>query len=214
MPLNFRFICALLLMQCLSNSLFAGTPVVATAFNAPASIGFGAFSDGKKVIVSWSTMNDRSFDYFTIERSRDGVNFVTAVMIKGPGKISSLMDYTDIDYSPYAGISYYRLKQTDYAGDSYYSETVIVNYQVTKDGMLVPCTNKVPDETELKEIEGKPVLVVMKDSKGQEYISKITITSDNEHLYVKDNKNALAKGTYQVVASSYNRLCSQQLVVK
>jgi len=214
MPYSSRFIFTLLLVQVAGISLFGGVTPVINPFTTPVSIRFGAFSDGKKVIVSWSTENERSFDYFTIERSRDGVNFCTAVMIKGPGKLSTLMDYTDIDYSPYAGISYYRLKQTDYAGDSYYSETVIVNYQVNKDGSLAPCTNKIPDETELKEIEDKTVLVVLKDSKGQEYISKIKITSDTENLYATDANGLLNKGSYLVVASSYNRLCGQKLTVK
>ena len=179
------------------------------------AMSFGAFSDGKKVIVSWSTLNERSFDYFTIERSKDGVNFVSALMIKGAGKVSTLVDYTDIDYTPLSGISYYRLKQTDYAGQSSYSEPAIVNFQFTKAGALVPNTGKMPEQSELKEIENKAVLVVVKDAKGQEYISKIHVTADQEHLYATaDAKNTLSQGTYVVIASSYNPLCSQKLIIR
>jgi len=207
-----KFIFSLIILQFAGNTLY--TSAIRSHANATVESGFGAISDGKKVILSWSTANDRSFDYFTIERSKDGVNFSSAVMIKGAGKISSLIDYTDIDYSPFSGISYYRLKETDYSGESYFSETVVVNYQVTKEGTLIPCTNKIPDESELKEIENKNVLVVMRDSKGQEFISKIHLTRDAENLYASDTKNLLNKGTYIVVASSFNRLCSQKLVVK
>jgi len=214
MRLSLKRIAALLVLQCITTILPAGVPLCKAPVIISQDISFGAFSDGKKVIVCWSTVNERSFDYFTIERSKDGVNFVTAVMIKGAGKITTLMDYTDIDYSPFSGISYYRLKQTDYSGESFYSETVIVNYQVTKDGSIVPCTNKIPDEEELKEVENKTVLVVLKDGKGQEYISKIHLASDNQNLYGTDVKNALGKGTYLVIASSYNRLCSQKLVIR
>ncbi len=180
----------------------------------PETTSFGAISDGKKVIVSWNKANERTFDYYTIERSQDGINFVTAMVVKGAEKIGSLIDYTDIDYTPFSGISYYRLKQTDFSGESYFSETVIVNYEVNKDGSLVPCTNKIPDEEELKEVENKQILVILRNGKGEELISKIHIASDSKNIFVKDSNNSLTKGTYVVVASSYNRLCSQSIQVK
>lgn len=182
---------------------------------APASaVDFGAISDGKKVILNWVAGNDRSFDYFTIERSKDGVNFVSAVMIKGSGKITSLVDYTDIDYSPFSGISYYRLKQTDYSGESSYSGIITVNGQINKDGVIEAYTGQLPAPEELKEMENKAHLVFLKNAKGEEFISKVHITADQEHLYGSDDKHLLSNGSYVVVASSCNRLCSQRLIVR
>jgi hypothetical protein len=183
-------------------------------FAASQSPGFGAISDGKKVIVNWTTPNEQNFDYFTVERSKDGVNFVTAVMIKGAGKVSAVVDYTDIDYSPFSGISYYRLKQTDYFGDFSYSEIVAVNFQISKNGSVIPNNNKLPDETELKELENKMVLVVLKDKQGKEFISKVEIAADTEHLLVKNSRNSLSPGIYTVIASSYNPLQNQKLTVR
>lgn len=178
------------------------------------ALSFEAISDGKKVVVSWTTPSERKFDYFTIEKSKDGQNFVSAVMIKGAGKISTLVDYTDVDYSPYSGISYYRLKETDYYGEVAYSEAVLVNFQFLKDGSIVPQSFKVPDEKELQEIANNPVLVVMKDVKGHEYVSKIQISVENGTLYGSENKNSLNHGTYLITASSCNRLSNQKLIVK
>ena len=214
MLLYLKFIFSLLLLQFMGPVFSPGNASLKAPTNAPNTIDFGAISDGKKVIASWSSGFERSFDYFTIERSKDGLNFVSAVMIKGAGKISTLIDYTDIDYSPFSGISYYRLKQTDYSGESFYSETVIVNFQFNKDGSIEPYANKIPDQTELKEIENKDLLVVMKDAKGKEFISKIHVTADSEHLYATDPKHILNQGTYLVVASSCNRLCSQKLIIR
>jgi hypothetical protein len=180
----------------------------------PETVNFGAISDGKKVIVSWNKTIESTFDSYTIERSQDGVNFAAVMVVKGAGKMSNLIDYTDIDYTPFSGISYYRLKQTSISGESYFSETVIVNYEVTKDGLIVPCTNTIPDEAEIKEVENKQILVVLKNFKGEEFISKIHITSDAKNLLIKDSNSALNKGSYIVVASSYNRLCSQTILVK
>lgn len=175
---------------------------------------FGAMSDGKKVIVSWTSPNERTYDYFTIERSKDGTNFVTAVMVKGAGRVSTLIDYTDIDYSPFAGMSYYRLKQTDYFGETSFSETVIVNFQFLKDGSIAPKTETIPSPDDLKEIENKVILVLLRDIKGNEFISKVKVSSDNQHLYATIEQGTLAPGSYIVMASSYNNLFSHQLIVK
>ena len=179
----------------------------------PETINFGAISDGKKVIVSWNKPNESISNSYTIERSMDGLNFMTALVIKGAGKMKNVIEYTDIDYTPFSGISYYRLKQTDDSGISYYSQPVMVNYEVTKDGGLAPCTKKIPDQEELKTVENKQILVVMYDGKGHEHIAKIRIVGDTKNLYIKDTNVSLEKGAYIVIASSFNRLCSQTLLV-
>lgn len=189
-------------------------PAVKISGASSTVVDFGAVSDGKKVILNWVAGNDRSFDYFTVERSKDGINFTSAVMIKGAGKINNLVDYTDIDYSPYTGMSYYRLKQTDYSGESFYSEVVIVNAQMNKEGFAEACTGQLFDNAELKEFEQKSLLVVLKDAKGQEFISKVRIGIEGGQVYATDLKNSLNKGSYLVVASSCNKLCSQKLTIR
>jgi hypothetical protein len=192
------------------------SPEKAPVLPAPVAqtIDFGAISDGKKVVVSWSIFNQRSFDYFTIERSKDGVNFVSALMIKGSGKTSTQVDYTDVDYQPFTGVSYYRLKQTDYSGESFFSETIAVNYQVNKDGSFTLNTSKGLDAEELEEIADKPLLVVMKDQKGEEFVSRIVVSGENGQLYATDTRNQIGKGSYFVVAASFNRLCCQKLTIR
>lgn len=212
MILYTKFLFSLVLLK---FALFTSPAGKAPALISAESLNFGALYDGKKVVVSWkNAAGERSFDYFTIERSKDGVNFMSAVMIKGAGKLSGLVDYMDVDYNPFSGISYYRLKRTDYSGESSFSEAIPVNFQFTKDGNIEPFTNKLPDASELKDLENKSVLVLLKDPAGQEFISKIRVSIDNEHLYVVDSKGSLNPGTYRVIASSCNRLCSQELIVR
>lgn len=198
-----------------SNDLLPKTETPkATYFIVQDALGFGAISDGKKVIVSWTSPNERSCDYFTVEKSRDGVNFVSAAMTKGAGMFSSYIDYTDIDYCPFNGISYYRLKQTDYHGQVAYSQAIEVNYQILKDGSVIPKTGNLPDEAELKEMENKTILVLMKDKTGKDIVTKIRVSSENNALVARDFNENLEQGTYLVLASSYNPLCGQKVLVK
>jgi hypothetical protein len=72
----------------------------------------------EQVHVKWSTASEKNNDFFTIERSQDGSNFVEIKRIKGGGNCSGLRNYTFIDKEPQPGLNYYRLIQTDFNGTS------------------------------------------------------------------------------------------------
>lgn len=70
------------------------------------------------VVVSWSTASETNNSFFTIEKSTDGINFISIGTVLGAGTSTSVLNYSFIDFNPYSGIAYYRLKQTDYDGIS------------------------------------------------------------------------------------------------
>jgi len=80
-----------------------------------------------KVDLNWSTASETNNDYFTIERSADGNTFESIDMVKGAGNSSVKLDYYDMDKTPLEGISYYRLKQTDFDGKFTYSKKVAID---------------------------------------------------------------------------------------
>ena len=80
-----------------------------------------------EVKLDWITAVEINNDFFTIERSKDGIVFESLFEISGQGNSNNLITYSNIDYSPFDGISYYRLKQTDYDGKYSLSNIVGVN---------------------------------------------------------------------------------------
>lgn len=78
--------------------------------------------DHKHVELYWQTASEVNNDYFTLERSVDGITWEIVTMIDGAGNSSKLLDYSATDKTPYPGISYYRLKQTDFDGKFNYSQ--------------------------------------------------------------------------------------------
>lgn len=80
--------------------------------------------NGKVVDLFWATESEINNDYFTIERSQDGVNFEVVGTVDGAGNSSSVIHYTLTDKEPLNGLSYYRLKQTDFNGEFAYSHLV------------------------------------------------------------------------------------------
>lgn len=89
---------------------------------------FSARYNGKDVDLFWSTASESNNDFFTIERTINGIDYEFINVVKGAGNSTSVLNYETIDASPYIGVAYYRLKQTDYNGTARYSqlETVII----------------------------------------------------------------------------------------
>ncbi len=98
---------------------FVALPVTLVYFRA-------AYSEGQ-VKLNWATASEEDNDYFTVEKSKDGVEFTEVTRVKGAGTVSGLRTYQSMDTQPYEGTSYYRLKQTDLDGKFTYSNIRSVN---------------------------------------------------------------------------------------
>jgi len=83
-------------------------------------------ADTTNIELYWVTSNEINNDYFTIEKSNDGINFEIVEIILGAGNSDILLEYSFVDKNPINGISYYRLKQTDFDGKFEYSDIISV----------------------------------------------------------------------------------------
>ena len=77
--------------------------------------------------LQWQTASEVNNDYFTVERSTNGINWTIIASIDGAGNSSNLLNYSTTDENPLYGLLYYRLRQTDFNGKFEYSEVKIVN---------------------------------------------------------------------------------------
>ncbi|MBL4703872.1 MAG: T9SS type A sorting domain-containing protein, partial [Flavobacteriales bacterium] len=85
---------------------------------------FSAQAVNKSVQLTWGTASETNNDYFTIERSTDGQHFEVVKVIKGAGTVNVMHMYSTIDEEPYPGVSFYRLKQTDFDGKFKHSKKI------------------------------------------------------------------------------------------
>ena len=83
--------------------------------------------DNESVSLDWQTATEINNDYFTIERSENGLDWNELYKIDGAGNSSDLLSYSRTDKHPLMGLSYYRLKQTDLDGEFEYSKMISVN---------------------------------------------------------------------------------------
>lgn len=176
---------------------------------------FTALPKNDEVELNWSTANEKNNSYFTLERSKDGENFESFATIKGAGNSSSLIHYSNTDLDPYAGISYYRLKQTDYDGKSTYSEIVDVNMRKTgKELLLYPNPGNGDFKLKLPETDTEEILLTIRDVSGKELFSELKITKDPDGYFTVYKQGELIPGTYIVIAKSNNRRYSQKFLIK
>jgi len=83
-------------------------PVELVMFNA------SPLSDAIK--LNWITASELNNDFFSIERSSDAEQWVSIATMAGAGTTGEENKYEILDYQPINGISYYRLRQTDFDG--------------------------------------------------------------------------------------------------
>lgn len=91
-------------------------------------INFDAKTNTNGIQLHWSTATEINNDYFTLERSIDGNNWEILAYVEGAGNSNQQLNYEYTDEYPYHGISYYRLKQTDFDGKFEYFTPVAVNF--------------------------------------------------------------------------------------
>lgn len=94
------------------------------AVNTPLPIellDFIAFIVDDGVQLHWETASELNNDFFMVQRSLNAEEWVDLTKIKGAGTVSEKKTYSVLDSQPYAGASYYRLKQTDFDGQISFS---------------------------------------------------------------------------------------------
>ena len=77
--------------------------------------GFNAKYNKQNVDLTWTTEQERTFNYFIVEKSVNGIDFkeTAVVFAKDNGQIKKEYSFTDEEITANKGILYYRLKMVD-----------------------------------------------------------------------------------------------------
>ncbi|MGB4973315.1 MAG: T9SS type A sorting domain-containing protein [Cyclobacteriaceae bacterium] len=178
------------------NTIQTPLPIELVSFSAK-------LLDKKLVKLDWQTATEVNNDYFTIERSQNGSDWQVMSRVNGAGNSSSFLTYSIIDSKPYFGISYYRLKQTDFDGQFEYSQISSVNIERSNNSLVEIYPNPIIDQiaivgssSELEEViiynmYGKNVTVLTQliENNGTQLIVDVTKLSTGIY-YIKTKTTA------------------------
>jgi hypothetical protein len=185
-------------------------------------VSFEAIINTDKVDLKWVTKAENVNAVFIVEKSKDGKTFEEVARVAGAGKGNFYMEYFDADYTPIEGVSYYRLKQANPSGEEMLHNVVAVSYfkpvhATNTDISLTtnPGTSNANDfNLLLKGFEGKEVLVVLRNKKGEEFFSKVFLSSTAHYLVGLDPERALPADEYLITASVNNKIYSKKITVR
>ncbi len=152
---------------------------------------FDATAKGCNVELSWVTVNEIRNDYFSVERSTDGIRFESIGKIKSQGNGTEKRNYNFVDGQPFKGKNHYRLAQYDVDGQSLISKVVTASIDCSPASIdLFP--NPVTESINVKGLKGKNTIRVF-SSLGQ------VVAEENTELETHKLKTSqLASGTYHI----------------
>jgi trimeric autotransporter adhesin len=114
------------------GSISIATPLPVTLLT------FDAIAEKNLVHLYWSTATEMNNDYFTIERSINCLKWDPVATVSGAGNSNVKLNYSALDEDPYPGLSYYRLKQTNFDGTSGYFQIRAVRMHDSAQELIYP----------------------------------------------------------------------------
>ena len=163
-------------------------------------LSFTADCDGSSAILNWTTASERNNDYFIVERSDDAVNFTEIARLQGAGNSINQNDYSYVDNEKNYGLTYYRLTQVDYDGQTSHSEIIYAdcNENFGGDASVEVYPNPVVSDLsiEMHNFNGEPIRIEVIDVLGRVRISE-KISGQRDYLY-QMNLSDLPPATYQI----------------
>lgn len=171
---------------------------------------FAASYSNGIVELDWATMSETNNSYFTLESSKDGIDFFEIAEIDGAGSSNAKNYYHFSDNRYHERLVYYRLLQTDFDGKSTYSHisSVYVPVRNISEPFPNPAASilNIPihfnsDEAStifIQDMDGNSILTE-KISKGEINYAVLDISEFAPNVYIIKVQSSLDIKIYKVV---------------
>ncbi len=191
------------------NSTNTPLPVELLYFNALSQ-------NNSSILCKWATATETNNDYFTVEHSKDGVTFEEVGVVDGSGNSNTKKEYLLTNVKPHFGISYYRLKQTDYNHAFAYSNIVSVDLKPEKKILAHP--NPVLSGSEIDVFvygyKNQLIKLTFYDASGKliEYLT-VEIEEDEFEIAVNFVKQLQSGAYFIIIEDQKGGKVSQKIIV-
>ncbi len=191
------------------NAPFSSLPVELVSFAANCA-------DNNTVSVNWTTASEHNSDYYTVEKSRDGIAWNTLATKAAAGNSTQLIHYSVADVADISGTVYYRLTQVDVDGASKMYDIVSTNCSSEKELALIAYPNPSNGQFTVKienALGGKYALAIT-DMQGKA-IEEQSLDLETGTTVVKLNPVGLQPGVYLLqFMQDGNMLQQQKLIIE
>lgn len=195
---------------------FSQTPLPVQLIDFKATANY----ESKSIDINWTTANELNNDFFTIEKSKNLIDYEEIAVINGKGTTNNVSFYKEQDFTPFFGESYYRLTQTDFDGKTNYFTPQKVIYSLSEKEAIE--INLFPNPTFNKSI----FIEIPKQNNNEISLTLIDLSGHsinlNSTLFINES-NALisssipeytASGVYFIQISIGQNTYTKKLIVK
>ncbi len=159
-------------------------PVLITKFNLIKYLNY--------VNIQWTVQHEQNLHRYEIQRSNDGVHFITiATQYKG-SSVNGSQEYFSTDYTPQKGINYYRIKSVDVDEKFIFSEIKKVEFETISSAIVFPNPAQKEITINFPSCNQFVSSASIKNVAGQSVIKNIQLNKVNTSINI-DN---LSKGMY------------------
>lgn len=157
-----------------------------------------------KVQVDWATAGETNNDHFEVEHSHDGLDWAGIGRVEAASGSDAAQQYSFTDVAPFAGVTYYRLKQVDRDGNSTISKTLTVHTEEQQSTVVKAYPN--PANGFLF-VEGAGQSIAVFNTAGQRMPVRVNAISSSKTML---DLSALPVGAYFLKAGDRNVLFYRQ----
>lgn len=162
---------------------------------------FTVQKQGSKALLSWAANEVQDNDYFDIERSTDGINWVKIGSVQGHAGTGT-QQYSYSDAAPVNGVNYYRLKLGNADGSHTYSPTRSVTFTGIT-GIKVypnPSTDHLTINFDNDKAETAQLAVIT--ANGKVVLNKVQMLVNGSNSFTIYYTNSMAPGLYLLKIST------------
>ena len=164
------------------------------------------------VTLNWITSSEHNSDYFSILKSKNGLDWSHLANVESSGNSTQLIYYSTVDNERYNGNQYYKLLQFDTDGKSKEYGPINVNCQINNTVYFSIFPNPNSGQFQIllnnKNLVGE-CSIIIKDTKGAEILNKkVNVKPDINAIYIDNVKSS--PGIYYIYIS--NNIESSQVV--
>ncbi|MES1221109.1 MAG: T9SS type A sorting domain-containing protein, partial [Bacteroidota bacterium] len=170
-------------------------------------ISFSAQQADGKIKLDWETAAEVNNDYFTIQRSGDGVSWQEIKTVKGNGNATVESYYSAYDENPLQGNSFYRLQQTDIDGKKSYSSIRKVNINSSATVTVYP--NPARDYITIKSSLPQTMVISFFNSNGQKMEVPVATNTNNTTV----NVSSLVPGAYYLQIKQASLIETKRIMI-
>lgn len=173
----------------------------------------------QSVYAKWVTLEESNNDFFTLERSSDGSNFVNAAEINGVGTSNTRKEYETKDPQPLKGISYYRLRQTDFDGQYSFSETLSISIYDSGNLDVAIFPNPLLKGNNLTIsvyglVTNDEVVIELQNISSQAFLIQLFVANvDGTQTFTLDTAGNLKPGLFLLKVNAADKISTSKLIV-